>query len=47
LVIFFVALKVNGALALYWTVSNLFMLGQELWIRRQMKQPVTTVKVIS
>jgi YidC/Oxa1 family membrane protein insertase len=34
--ILFVSYQVAGALAIYWTTSNLFMIGQELYIRRQL-----------
>lgn len=33
--IFFISWSVAGALAIYWITSNLFMIGQELYIRRQ------------
>lgn len=33
--ILFISWNVAGALALYWITSNLFMIGQELYIRRQ------------
>ncbi|HEU0080783.1 MAG TPA: YidC/Oxa1 family membrane protein insertase [Candidatus Paceibacterota bacterium] len=33
--IFFISWNVAGALAIYWITSNLFMIGQELYIRRQ------------
>jgi len=35
-IILFVSYQVAGALALYWVTSNLFMIGQELYIRKQM-----------
>ncbi len=35
-IIFFVSYQVAGALALYWGTSNLFMIGQELYIRKQL-----------
>ena len=35
-VIFFISYQVSGALALYWTASNLFMIGQEVVVRRQL-----------
>lgn len=35
-IILFVSYQVAGALALYWATSNLFMIGQELFIRKQM-----------
>jgi YidC/Oxa1 family membrane protein insertase len=36
--IFFISYHVAAALAIYWTTSNLFMIGQELYIRRQLKK---------
>ncbi len=33
--IFFISWNVAGALAIYWITSNLFMIAQELYIRRQ------------
>jgi len=38
-VIFFIAYTVSGAVALYWTTSNIFTIGQELVIRKQLKEP--------
>jgi YidC/Oxa1 family membrane protein insertase len=32
----FVAYGISGAVALYWTTSNLFAIGQELYIRRHL-----------
>jgi YidC/Oxa1 family membrane protein insertase len=42
--IFFISWNIASALAIYWTTSNLFMLGQELYIRRQLakEKPLTT-----
>ncbi|MBX4209392.1 YidC/Oxa1 family membrane protein insertase [Candidatus Parcubacteria bacterium] len=34
--VFFLANGLASALAIYWTTSNLFMIGQEIYIRRQM-----------
>lgn len=39
LVIFFIAYTISGAVALYWTTSNIFTIGQELVIRKQIKEP--------
>lgn len=39
LVIFFIAYTISGAVALYWTTSNMFTIGQELVIRKQIKEP--------
>jgi YidC/Oxa1 family membrane protein insertase len=36
IIILFVSYQVAGALALYWATSNLFMIGQELYIRKQL-----------
>jgi len=36
-VVLFIAYSISGAIALYWTTSNLFMIGQELVIRRTVK----------
>lgn len=33
LMIFFAGFVVSGAVALYWTVSNLFIVGQEIYLR--------------
>jgi len=37
LVVFFIAGSLSGAIALYWTTSNMFMIGQELVIRKTVK----------
>ena len=36
--IFFIAYSTTGVVAIYWTVSNLFMIGQELFVRKQLKK---------
>jgi len=36
-IILFTAFFVGGAVALYWTTSNLFMLGQELYLRKKVR----------
>lgn len=38
-VILFIAYTVSGAVALYWTTSNIFTLGQEWVIRKKVKEP--------
>jgi YidC/Oxa1 family membrane protein insertase len=38
IMIFFISYHVAAALAIYWTTSNLFMIGQELYIRKQLKR---------
>jgi membrane protein insertase Oxa1/YidC/SpoIIIJ len=42
--ILFISYQVAGALALYWATSNLFMIGQELYIRRQLAKERAVVK---
>ena len=32
----FIAYKVSAGVALYWTISNMFMIGQEMYVRRQL-----------
>ena len=36
-VVVFIAYSISGAIALYWTTSNIFAIGQELIIRKQLK----------
>ncbi len=36
--IFFISYKISAVVALYWTVSSLFTLGQELVVRRHLKK---------
>jgi YidC/Oxa1 family membrane protein insertase len=43
LFIFIIALKVSGAVALYWITSNLFIIGQELYMRQTIKKPTAAV----
>lgn len=38
IVIFIASLKVSAAVALYWIVSSLFMIGQELYFRNKYKE---------
>jgi membrane protein insertase Oxa1/YidC/SpoIIIJ len=33
----FVAIGLPAAVSLYWTVSNLYSIAQELWFRRSLK----------
>lgn len=37
-IIFFIAYSTTAVVAIYWTVSNIFMIGQELFVRRQLKK---------
>ncbi len=39
IIIFFVAYSISAAIALYFTVSNLVSIGQELYVRRTLKRP--------
>lgn len=41
-VVAFIAYTISGAVALYWITSNLFMVGQQLYINKKMPQPVTS-----
>lgn len=41
--IFFVSFSLSGAIALYWTTSNLFMIGQELYVRKNIKNQETVL----
>ncbi len=38
IMILFISYHAAAALAIYWITSNLFMIGQELYIRKQMKR---------
>lgn len=38
IIIFFISYKISAVVALYWTVSSLFTLGQELVVRRHLKK---------
>lgn len=43
--ILFISYHVAAALAIYWVTSNLFMIGQELYIRKQMaREAAVTLK---
>ena len=42
--IFFIAKSIASALALYWITSNIFMIGQEIYIRRQIAREATKGK---
>lgn len=35
--VFFISYSISSAIALYWVVSNLFAIGQELYVRRRLK----------
>jgi len=40
-IIFFIAWSISGAVALYWLTSNLFTIGQEIVVRKEMGKPVS------
>lgn len=40
-IVFFISYSVSAAVALYWSVSNLFMIGQEIYVRRRIKSSPT------
>lgn len=40
-IVFFISYSISGAIALYWLTTNLFSIGQELFIRRKIKNPQT------
>lgn len=35
-IVFFIAYKISGVIALYWLTTNLFSVGQELYVRRDL-----------
>lgn len=37
-IVFFISYKISAVVALYWTVTSLFTLGQELVVRRHLKK---------
>lgn len=37
IIVFFIAYKISGAIALYWLTTNLFSIGQEIFVRRKLK----------
>lgn len=41
--IFFISYRISAVIAIYWTVSNLFTLGQELVVRRRLAKTGTAV----
>ncbi|PIP55468.1 MAG: hypothetical protein COX06_03190 [Candidatus Zambryskibacteria bacterium CG22_combo_CG10-13_8_21_14_all_42_17] len=36
-IVFFISYSISGVIALYWLVSNLFSIGQEIFVRRKLK----------
>ncbi len=41
--VFFISYKISGVIALYWLVSNLFTIGQEIVVRRKLKAKISLV----
>jgi len=39
-IVFFISYKISGVIALYWLTTNLFSIGQELFVRRNIKPTV-------
>ena len=37
-IVFFVSYAISAAIALYWTTSNLFSIGQEIFVRRNIRE---------
>src|SRR3990167_2057697 len=37
IIVFFISYSVSGAIALYWLTTNLFSIGQEIFVRRKIK----------
>ncbi|MDA8611255.1 YidC/Oxa1 family membrane protein insertase [Candidatus Pacebacteria bacterium] len=44
IVVFFISYGLISVVALYWVVSNLFAIGQELYIREKIKKPAEAEK---
>jgi YidC/Oxa1 family membrane protein insertase len=38
-IVFFISYNISGAIALYWLTTNVFSIGQELFIRRKISTP--------
>jgi len=38
IIVFFISYSISAAVALYWSVSNLFMIGQEIYVRGKIKK---------
>lgn len=36
-IVFFISYSISGAIALYWLTTNLFSIGQEIFVRKKMK----------
>ena len=44
IIVFSVAYAISAAVALYWTTSNLFAIGQEIYVRKKIKNTNTSTK---
>ena len=40
-IVFFIAYKISGVIALYWLTTNLFSIGQEIFVRSKIKPSLT------
>lgn len=43
IIVFFISYKISGAIALYWFTTNLFSIGQEIFVRRNIKVKIIAV----
>jgi membrane protein insertase Oxa1/YidC/SpoIIIJ len=43
-IIAFIAYNISGAISLYWITSNLFMVGQQIYIKKKEFPSVVVVK---
>src|SRR3990167_1904987 len=41
IIVFFISYNISGVIALYWLTTNLFSIGQELFVRRRLTQVVS------
>jgi len=46
IVIIFVAYTMGGAIALYWITSNIFAIGQELYVKRKLKTETSSTNEV-
>lgn len=40
-IVFFISYKISGVIALYWLTTNLFSIGQEIYVRKNLKPSLT------
>ena len=43
IIVFFIAYKISGVIALYWLTTNIFTIGQEIVVRRKLKSEAIVV----